>query len=271
MQALGAHPDDALLLAGGQSLIATLNMRLSAPGLLVDIGGLDELRGIERVDDAVRIGANTRHVELQRSDVIAEHAPLITAAIGHVAHAAIRNRGTIGGNLALGDPASELPACCMALDATFELRSLAGIRRVAAREFFIDLYETALEPGEILTAVSVPIATPRSRHAFREFVRRKGDFAIAGVAVQGEQRDGRFESLAPVFFGISNKPRLVRACVHPLIGQPFYDDAVASAVQGLRDELDIIGSAHAGAAFKRHLACHLFQQALADLYGRAGP
>ena len=271
MRALGENPDDALLLAGGQSLIATLNMRLSAPGLLVDIGELDELRGIELVDDAVRIGAGTRHVELQRSEIIAEHVPLIAEAISHVAHPAIRNRGTIGGNLALADPASELPACCMALDATFELRSLAGKRQVAAREFFIDLYETALNPGEILTSVSVPLGTPRTRHAFREFVRRRGDFAIAGLAIQGELSDGRFAALSPVFFGISNKPTLVRKSIEPLLINPVFVDGVRAAVDSLRDELDIVGSVHAGAAFKRHLACHYFAATLREMYEHAGP
>ena len=271
MQALGENPDDTLLLAGGQSLIATLNMRLSAPGLLVDIGELDELRGIELRDDAVRIGAGTRHVELQRSKIIAAHVPLIAEAIGHVAHAAIRNRGTIGGNLALGDPASELPACCMALDATFELRNLAGIRQVAAREFFIDLYETALNPGEILTSVSLPLRTPRTRQAFREFVRRRGDFAIAGLAIQGEFGDGRCITLAPVFFGISNKPTLVQKSIEPLLGNPVSDAGVSDAVHRLCDELDIVGSVHASAAFKRHLACHYFAETLKSMYAHAGP
>ena len=270
LQSLGEHPGDALLLAGGQSLIATLNMRLSAPDLLIDIGDLDELRGIEQIDGSIRIGAGTRHVELQRSPVIAEHAPLIAEAIEHVAHAAIRNRGTMGGNLALGDPASELPACCMALDATIEVCSAAGTRRIAAREFFIDVYETALSAGEILTGVSVPIATPRTRYAFREFVRRKGDFALAGLAIQGELDDGRFETLAPVFFGISTKPILAGESIAPLIGEPVSDDRIRAVVDGLRDELDIVGSVHASAAFKRHLVGYFLAETLKYMYEHAG-
>ena len=154
---LGEQPD-AKLLAGGQSLIATLNMRLSAPSLLVDINGLDELRGITRKDGMIELGAMTRHVEAERSSDIADHAPLIAKALPHIGHPAIRNRGTIGGSVAFADPAAELPACFLALGGEAEIAGPKGKRTVKADNFFKGLFETALGPQDVLTAIRVPAA-----------------------------------------------------------------------------------------------------------------
>src|ERR1700755_1421350 len=153
LELLAAHGDRAKVLSGGQSLMPAMNLRLLAPELLVDIGELAELRGIERDGDVLRIGALTRHVDLLRSPEIAAHAPLLTEAIAHVAHPAIRNRGTLGGSLAHADPASELPACMVALNATVIIRGQGGERRIAAQDFFTGVYETALLPEELLVAV----------------------------------------------------------------------------------------------------------------------
>src|ERR1700704_4659523 len=184
LELLVAHGDKAKVLSGGQSLMPAMNLRLISPELIVDIGELTELRGIAMTGHGVRIGALTRHVDLARSDEIAAHAPLLAEAIAHVAHPAIRNRGTLGGSLAHADPASELPACMLALNAAIIVRGQAGERRIAAEEFFTGIYETALSPEELLVAVELPVGRKRSSHFFREFARRHGDYAITGLAAQ---------------------------------------------------------------------------------------
>src|SRR5579863_7011332 len=167
LELLVAHGDRAKVLSGGQSLMPAMNLRLIAPELVVDIGGIAELRGITVGDGVLRIGALTRHVDLQRSPDVAAQAPLLTEAIAHVAHPAIRNRGTVGGSLAHADPASELPACMVALNATIVIAGPNGERRVAAKDFFRGIYETALSAQELLIAVEVPIAQKNSVHFFQ--------------------------------------------------------------------------------------------------------
>ena len=195
LELLAAHGDSAKVLSGGQSLMPAMNLRLLAPELLVDIGDLTELKGIA-VDGAVlRIGALTRHVDVMHSPDIATHAPLLTEAIAHVAHPAIRNKGTLGGSLAHADPASELPACMLALDATIIVRGEAGERRIAANDFFTGIYETALSAQELLVAVELPIAQKNATHFFHEFARRHGDYAIVGMAAQAVVRENLFKDL----------------------------------------------------------------------------
>ena len=171
----------ARVLAGGQSLIATLNMRLDAPALLVDINAIVGLDAITLKDGQVEIGALVRHVDAERSPVIAEHAPLIAMAIPHIGHPAIRNRGTLAGSIAFADPAAELPACLVALDGEVEIIGPAGRRTVKADDFFRGLFETALGPRDVLTAIRFPAATPAMRYGFAELARRHGDYAIAGL------------------------------------------------------------------------------------------
>ncbi|MGB9369919.1 MAG: FAD binding domain-containing protein, partial [Xanthobacteraceae bacterium] len=165
---LGEHKGEAKLLAGGQSLIATLNMRLSSPSLLVDINGVTGLDGISVKDSMVEIGALARHAALERSAEIAKHAPLIALAMPHIAHPAIRNRGTIGGSLAYADPAAELPACLVALDGEIGIIGTNGKRTVRAADFFTGLFETALGPHDVLSAVRFPAATAATRVGFAE-------------------------------------------------------------------------------------------------------
>src|SRR3954462_11636985 len=172
---LRAYGDRAKVLSGGQSLMPAMNLRLVSPELIVDIGELSELRGIGVDGDIVKIGALTRHVELARSPEISAHAPLLAEAITHVAHPAIRNRGTLGGSLAHADPASELPACMLALNATVIVRGQGGERKIAAQNFFTGIFETALSPEELLVAVELPAASKNSAHFFHEFARRQGD------------------------------------------------------------------------------------------------
>src|SRR5246127_4687692 len=184
LELLAVHGDGAKVLSGGQSLMPAMNLRLISPELLVDISDLGELRGIELNGAMLRIGALTRHVDLLKSPEIAAYAPLLTEAIAHVAHPAIRNRGTLGGSLAHADPASELPACMMALGASIVVCGRHGERRIPAQEFFTGIYETALSPQELLVAVELPAKPKNSMHFFHEFARRHGDYAILGLAAQ---------------------------------------------------------------------------------------
>lgn len=252
---LKEHGSDARLIAGGQSLLATLNLRLSSPGLLIDIGSLAELRGIEVAGDQVRIGALTRHVEVERSPIIASSVPLLSAAMPHVAHAAIRNRGTIGGSLALADPAAELPACMLALEASLVIVSTQGERRVPAKDFFKGLYATALEPDEILIRVDVPTRATDWRYHFNEFARRHGDYALAGIAAAcGPVQQGSAD-LRLVYFGFGERPlranHVESAVLKSGFSSPTLEKEVAAAV-GL--DLDPQSDLHASAATRLHLA-----------------
>src|SRR4051794_14099267 len=195
LELLAAHGDSAKVLAGGQSLMPAMNLRLISPDFIVDIGELAELRGIVVRDGILTVGALTRHADVLKSSDIAAHAPLLRDAASHVAHPAIRNRGTLGGSLAHADPASELPASMVALGATIIACGPRGERRIPAGEFFIGIYETALSPQELLVAVELPLARNDSAHFFHEFSRRHGDYAIVGLAAQAIIRGDRFAEL----------------------------------------------------------------------------
>ncbi|MFN3615176.1 MAG: FAD binding domain-containing protein, partial [Rubrimonas sp.] len=180
----------ARVLAGGQSLVPALNLRLIEGPLLVDIGRIDALRGVALADGALRLGALTRHAELAIHPLVAAHAPMLAQAAPLIAHAAIRAKGTLGGSIAHADPAAELPACLLALDATVEAQGPQGARRIAAADFFLGMFRTALAPDEIVTAVEVPLAAAGRRHAVRELARRSGDYAIAGLALAATPAGG---------------------------------------------------------------------------------
>ena len=205
-EVLADRGDGARILAGGQSLMATLNMRLSAPDVLVDIGRVEGLAGIEDAGDSLRIGAMTRHVDVESSALIATHAPLIASAMPHVAHPAVRNRGTFGGSIAFADPAAELPACAVALEAKMRIAGRNGARTVDADAFFGGLYETAIGPGEILVSVEVPRIATGWQSGFQEFARRHGDYAIVGLAAHVQVEGGRFGRGRLVFFGAGDRP-----------------------------------------------------------------
>lgn len=262
---LRQHGDEAKVIAGGQSLVPALNLRLLAPKVLIDIGGLSELKGIAVADGRVRIGALTRHVDLLRSPEIATHLPLIAQAIPHVAHAAVRNRGTIGGNLAHADPASELPACALALEAEMIVAGVDGERRIAAEDFFTGIYENALAPDELLVAVEAPATRPDSASAFLELSRRSGDYALVGIAAQGTLRDGAFAELRLAFFSAGPKPMLATHAGAALVGRPLTDAAIAQAQAALADDLAPQDDLQATAATRLHLARVLLQRAVREL------
>jgi carbon-monoxide dehydrogenase medium subunit len=267
LELLAAHGDRARVLAGGQSLMPAMNLRLIAPELIVDIGELAELRGIAVKGDVLTIGALTRHVDLQKSPEVATHAPLLTDAIAHVAHPAIRNRGTIGGSLAHADPASELPACVVALRATVIVRGPRGERRIAAEQFFTGIYETALSPQELLVAVELPIARESSAHFFCEFARRHGDYAIVGLAAQAILKTDRFADLRLGFFAVGDRPLLAEAA-KKLANVAVTPAVLSDAAATLSDELDPHEDQQASPAMRRHLAKVLLARCISTLLSR---
>jgi carbon-monoxide dehydrogenase medium subunit len=231
---------NAKVLAGGQSLIPSLNMRLSSPELLVDITGLPGLSDIAVLNGVVRIGALVTHARLEKSPEIRQHAPLLAQAVPHVAHAAIRNRGTIGGSLALADPAAEYPACAVALNAVLVIAGRSGERKVPADKFFKGLFETDLKPGELLVAVEFPVAAKMDRSVFLELARRHGDYAIIGLAAH----NSRF-----VFLGAGAKPILIQG------------DSMEKAKAALSKSLNPSADLYNSSATKLHLAGVLLERA----------
>src|SRR6185369_10360350 len=203
---LERYGDDGRVLAGGQSLVPALNMRLATPRAVIDINRLPGLDGIRLAPEGLVIGALARHESVERSPLVREHAPLLGMAMPHVGHEAIRTRGTFGGSLALADPAAELPACVVALDAIIRVEGRGGRRDVEAADFFRGIYTTALEPGELVTAVVIPRAQPRWRFEFRELARRHGDFALVGLAAEARPANGALEDCRLVFFGVGPAP-----------------------------------------------------------------
>jgi carbon-monoxide dehydrogenase medium subunit len=262
---LDEHGDDARILAGGQSLMATLNMRLSAPEVLIDINRIDGLSGISVDGNTLRIGALTRHAEVAGSAEVAQHAPLIAKAMPHVAHVAIRNRGTFGGSVAFADPAAELPAVCRALRARFVLQSRSGSRTVEANDFFHGLFETAREPNEVLVAAEIPSIADGEKTAFLELARRHGDYAIVGLAAQGKVAGGTFSDMRLAFFGAGDRPILAATANAALEGKSYGDETVAAAQAALENDLDPMPDLNGSVATKMHLARVLTGRALKEL------
>ena len=270
LELLQAHGEDARILAGGQSLMPTLNMRLSQPEILIDINRLEELRGIRDDGGAIRIGTLARHVEVLNSDIVGKRLPLIAEAMPHVAHVAVRNRGTFGGSVALADPAAELPACVLALGATIVLESVDGRREVAAEDYFKGLYETARRDDELLTEIRVPPQKSENASVFLELARRHGDFAIAGLAAYGRVSKGTIEDMRLVYFASEDKPTVGTAAAAALRGRPWSDETREAATAALEDDLDPMANLHGSAAMKMHLQKVLTGRAMDAAVARAG-
>jgi carbon-monoxide dehydrogenase medium subunit len=264
------HGDDAMIIAGGQSLMPMLNMRLARPNILIDINGIEDLKGIRPADGEIRIGAGTRYVELGNSKTIRDALPLIAEALPHVAHAAIRNRGTIGGSMVLADPAAELPACAVALGARFILVSHAGSRTVDASAFFEGLYQTGRREDELLTEIRVPVPEDGYATAFVELSRRQGDFALAGVACFGRRVDTRFSDLRLVFFGTDDRPIMAENAARSACEAPFTENTIDRVSDALEGDLDPMDSLHGDRGFKLHLAKVVTGRALGILAERVG-
>jgi carbon-monoxide dehydrogenase medium subunit len=269
---LARHGGEAKVLAGGQSLIPVMNFRLAQPALLIDLNRLAELDHLRPTDDGgLSIGAMTRQRRLEREAVVAARAPLLAEAIPFIAHPQIRNRGTVGGSLAHADPAGELPALAVALDARFRLRNAVGERWVAARDFFEGLFATALAPDELLVEVVIPPAPPRSGWAFAEVARRHGDYAQVGVAARvtldeaGGCREARL-----VYLSVGDVPVEAYGAAALLAGGELAEAAIeAAADEASQREMEPTGDIHATAAFKRHLARVLTRRVLRTAVARA--
>ena len=260
---LAKHKDDARLLAGGQSLIATLNMRLSAPDLLIDINGIKNLNGIAKKGKYVEIGALARHAQVEHSDVVAKHAPLITLAMPHIGHPAIRNRGTFGGSIAFADPAAELPACLLALGGEIDIAGPRGKRKVKADAFFKGLFETALRPQEMITAMRIPAADKATRVGFAELARRHGDYAIVGLAATARSNGKGLADVRLAYFGVGDTPVRARKAEAALAAGD-----VDAAVKAL--DLDPHDDVQATAKTKKHLAGVLLRRVAKQLMEARG-
>jgi len=267
---LADYGSDAKVLAGGQSLVPLLALRLARPQHLIDIGRLRELDTIDSSPDGLTIGAGVRHATVERSPVAAQAAPVVTAAVPLIGHRAIRNRGTVCGSLAHADPAAELPAAALAADAELVLCSTAGTRRVAAAEFFLGYLTSAIDDTEILTAVRFPAAPPRTGAAVAEVSRRHGDYALVGVAtVVGLDERGRVGRAALSFFGAGATPVRVREAELTLVGEHPDPAVFAEAAHVVTTALDPPEDNHATAAYRAHVAGVLTRRALSQAVDRA--
>jgi carbon-monoxide dehydrogenase medium subunit len=262
---LAARPGDARPIAGGQSMVPVMNMRLARPAALVDIGRLDALRGIAVDRGVLRLGALTLHRELVESPIVREHAPLLARAAPHIGHEAIRNRGTLGGSLAHADPAAELPACALALDASVVAASRRGRRVLRAEELFLGPYTTALEPDELVVAVEVPLAPPGRRIAFHEIARRVGDYAMAGGAAVARREGAKLRDVRLAFFGVGSRPVLARAAAAAVEGRAAAPDGVDAARRALGTDVEPQADLHCSAPMKAHLARVVLGKLLEEL------
>jgi carbon-monoxide dehydrogenase medium subunit len=262
VELLTKHQDEASVLAGGQSLIPLLALRLARPALVIDINGLGELSGVTVADGRVVIGAMTREYAAEESEAVAEALPLLAAALPLIGHEAIRSRGTIGGSLAHADPAAELPAVALALDADFVVRSQSGDRVIPAGEWFEGYLTTARSADEILVEVSFPAAAPGTGVAFREVARRHGDFAIVGVAASLTVADGTISDARLAFAGVSDVPVRAAEAEDLMAGErpsaQLFEEAAIRATAGL----DPPGDLHGSPEYRKKVAATLVRRAL---------
>ena len=249
---------DCQLLAGGQSLMPMMNFRMANPGTLVDISGVSELAGITECTDTIEIGAMVRYYELEQSTIIKTHCPLINLVLPYVAHAAIRNRGTIGGSIGLSDPAAELPAVLLALDGSIEVTSGNGVRLEPASSFFKGVYETACEPDELITKIILPKAHSQQNFGFHEVARRHGDYAMAGVCIAQDSD----LSIRVAFFGVADKAIRATNVERLLSGSVSFSQDVINDAQNATSEIEFEGDMNASPEAKQHIANVVLERAL---------
>ncbi len=269
---LGQHEGEAKILAGGQSLMPLLNMRLARPTLLVDLGRVDGLDYIHEIDGGLAIGAMTPQRTVERSPLVARMYPLLATAVRFIAHPQIRNRGTIGGSLAHADPAAECPALAVALDAELRVVGPGGERTIKAADFFVTYLTTALEPTEVLTAVRFPAFPVGRGWSFLEVARRHGDFALAGVAIAMTiDRGGRCAETRIVLFGVGATPLRARPVEDAIVGRKadttLFEQAAGKVAEVVAEPLSDV---HASAEYRRHLATVLTRRGLVEAAARAG-
>jgi CO/xanthine dehydrogenase FAD-binding subunit len=267
--ALAAADGEAKILAGGQSLVPMLNFRLLRPSILVDINRIPDLAFIEDGSDAIIVGALTRHHGLETSPVIGRHLPVVAEAMRHVAHLAIRNRGTIGGSLSHADPAAELPMLTLLLDAALHVVSPAGPRMIAARDFFLGPLTVDLAPDELLTRIVLPKLPLATGWGFAEVARRSGDFAVAAVAATLTLRDGAIAEARIAMTGVDETAKRASEAEALLAGRTLMPELIDSAVAAVRAEVDPPTDLHASSDYRRHLVGVLAGRALTDACRRA--
>jgi carbon-monoxide dehydrogenase medium subunit len=258
---------EAKLLAGGQSLLPSLAFRLSEPSALIDISRVPELHGIAVTRTSLRIGAVTTHAELEGNELVRRHAPLLAEAAPLIAHPAIRNRGTLGGSLAFADPAAELPACCVALEATIIARGPKKERRIPASAFFTGLYATALGSNELIAAVEFPLPKAGERTSILELTRRRGDYAMVGVVARAQLAKGLFGDPRLVFFAVGDRPASAKKAMAAIVGKRATSETIAAAQRALDEDLDPQPDQHGGTEMKRHLARVLLGRILRHVAG----
>jgi carbon-monoxide dehydrogenase medium subunit len=267
--ALAQAGDDGKIIAGGQSLVPMLNFRMLRPSVLVDINRIAGLDVIAETSEAIHVGALTRHYQLETSPLIARHLPVLSSAMTHVAHLAIRNRGTIGGSLAHADPAAELPMMALLLDAELRIASAAGERTIAARDFFLGALTVDLAAGEIVTEVVLPKLPPRTGWGFEEVARRHGDFALAAVAATLTVSGGAIKQARIALTGIGPTPLRATAAEDLLIGHALEPDLSKRVIDAVRATIKPETDLHASSDYRRHLAGVLTGRALAAAWRRA--
>ncbi|MBK8045722.1 MAG: xanthine dehydrogenase family protein subunit M [Anaerolineales bacterium] len=263
---------DAKILAGGQSLIPTMNFRLAQPQVLIDLNGVGELAFLETSPaGGLRIGAMTRQRTIERSALVAKNAPLLHATMPHIAHVQIRNRGTVGGSLAHADPAAELPAVMVALAARFKLRSVRGERWVPADQFYLDLFTTALEPDELIFEIEVPPPPPRTGWSIQELARRRGDYALVGLAATVQlDETGRCSNARLIYLSVGAGPTPAPAAAAMLLGKtPDAALTLEAARAAAHQDIEPMADIHATAAYRRQLVAVLGQRALREAFARA--
>lgn len=262
---LAQYGDEARLIAGGQSLLPALALRLSAPGVLIDVSRIEELRGIREVSGGLRIGAMARHQEVERSPLVATYAPLLASAMHQVAHPPIRAMGTFGGSVALADPAAEAPAVTLAHEATLVVATVDGEQRIRADDFFLGLYTTALGTGAILVAAEFPPPNPGEQFVFRELARRSGDFATVGVAARAVFEGTRITFARIVVFGVVDRPVTAPLTAKALLGKDLSASNIATALDALGTEVAPWADLHHDEATKARLLRVLMKRALYEL------
>ena len=268
---LQAHLPDAKVLAGGQSLIPLMNLGLARPSVLIDINGLPDLAGVTEDHGELRIGALTRHHDVEASPLVRERCPVLAEAASLIGNIRVRHRGTIGGSLAHADPAAELPAVAAALDATLEIRGPRGGREIAAEKFFHGYLETDLAPGEIVTGVRVPALTPRMGYGLADLVRRAGDFALVLACALVEIDEGRrCTRVSLTLGGVGPHPLRIRSAEALLRGRPLTDRLIRDAADAVSDEVAPESDIHASAAYRQAMSRVMARRALEAAAARAG-
>ncbi len=269
---LAEYGDEAKLLAGGQSLVPAMNFRLAQPAALIDLNALDDLAYIEERSDGIAIGAMTRHRTIERSDVVARHAPLLAEAMPFIAHPQIRNRGTLGGSLAHADPAAELPVLSLVMEMRIKVRNKDGDRSIPATDFYTGLFGTALGPQDLVVEIHVPPMAPGTGWAFDEFSRRHGDYALVGVGAEvSMDASGRCTRARIGLLSVGPGPVLAAEAGRVLEGQPLEPEAIAAAADlAATTDIDPPGDIHASADYRRHLARVLTRRVLTAAVTRAG-